>query len=76
MAMLTYDRESNRYALTLCHGSSRLPTAQQQGEPSSPPFTTQPLAFDLESLVDEQDFFTDFCFAQSEGLALYGSLSV
>lgn len=75
MAMLTYDREANRYALTLCHGNSRLSTAQQQGGTSAQPFTTQPLSFGMESL-DEQDSITDFCFAQSEGLALFSSMSV
>jgi predicted DNA binding CopG/RHH family protein len=80
MAMLTYDRESNNYTLTLFHGesSSRRPSTTQPPISSlfSTPFVTQPLTFGSEYLVDDQDLITDFCFGQSEGLSLFSSLSV
>lgn len=60
-AALTENRETCEYSLLLHHGDGSV---------------TTPLLFGVEDVFVEGERFTDFCFAQSNGLSLFPSLSI
>lgn len=60
-AVLTENLETFQYSLLLYHGNGSI---------------TEPLYFGIEDDAEGTERFSDFCFAQSDGLSLFASLSV